>query len=217
MGKIVDRNLELSEIALGRPDGSLDHGKLGRALRREIFRPRYHHGDVEMVLQQIGRLDRLLVRSVNQDDALAVESDERNVRLRLCRSGEQGRHFGRALRGILRPAGILANVDEADCGFARLRDFGKDRCFLRARHEDGILACRELAETVKLGSAKLAAGSQIRIGAGAAQCIDIERHGVLAGTHHNLPLLLCHSGSEFARAPRLTLASDRLAIWLNSL
>ena len=72
------------------------------------------HGDVEMVLEQLGGFDRALVAAVDQRDALAREADERNVGHRLGGGRQQRRHLRPGRGRIARPARGLADVGVGD-------------------------------------------------------------------------------------------------------
>ena len=63
-------------MALGRADRAFYDWKIGRAWRHDIFRPREQNRNVEMVPQEICRLDRALIAAVNEDDPFAFEPDK---------------------------------------------------------------------------------------------------------------------------------------------
>ena len=145
---VVDGQFERAEMALGGADRALHHREFGDARRRDIGRRLDQHGDVEMILEQVGRLDRGFVAAVDQDHALAVEAHERDVGGGLGGGRDQRRHLRAGRPRILRPARGLADVDEADVGV--LRDFGEQRRFLRAGDGERLAARGGLAERLQL-------------------------------------------------------------------
>ena len=92
-GIIVDRHFERAEMALGRANGALHHRELGHPRRRDVGFRLDQHGDVEMVFEQIGGFDHLLVFAIEERDAFAVRPNERKVRYRLRASRDQRCHF----------------------------------------------------------------------------------------------------------------------------
>ena len=76
LGKVVDRELECAEMALGRADVPLHNRKLRAARRGDSRRRLEQHGDVEVILEQIAGLDRALVAAVDENDALALDIDD---------------------------------------------------------------------------------------------------------------------------------------------
>ena len=56
-GVIVYDDLERAKMALGCADRPLHDRKIGGARRRQIMGPRDQHGDIEMFLEQAGRLE----------------------------------------------------------------------------------------------------------------------------------------------------------------
>src|SRR6266852_2752759 len=82
-------------MAFCRADLSLRHGKVGDTWRLQSGGRLDEHRHVEMLLEQIGGFDRLLVTPINEGHALAGEFDEGNF----------GRSFG--CRSNLRRLGAL--------------------------------------------------------------------------------------------------------------
>src|SRR4249919_208433 len=77
---VVDGDFESAEIAFGGTDRALHHGKLGHAQWRELRVWLDQDGDVELVFEQVGRFDDLLVPAVKQRDPLACQRNKGNVR-----------------------------------------------------------------------------------------------------------------------------------------
>ena len=82
-GVIVDPELESAEMAAGAGDGALQHGKIGRARRRDLAGARQQHGDVEMLGQAAGGVDRRLVAAVDEGDPFRLHRHEGDRRHRL--------------------------------------------------------------------------------------------------------------------------------------
>src|SRR5690349_23803240 len=83
-------------------DASLRHGKFCDPGRGDRSRRLQQHGDVEMFLQQFARLDRLLITTINENDALALEAYKWNFRNRLGRGRKERGHLwagGRRIGG----------------------------------------------------------------------------------------------------------------------
>ena len=197
-GIIVDGQFERGEAALGGPDCALHHREIRPGPRRQIARPGDKHGDIEMILEQVGGLDRLLVAAIDQRHALAGDGEERRLRHRLGGGSEKRRHFRRGGGSIARPAGGLADIDEGERGLfasgigALGSDLGENRRFLRAGDSNGPAAGGKSAEALKLGAAELAARENLGAAAGATQRLSVEWHGVLARAHHDLAGTIRH-------------------------
>ena len=187
-GIVVHRQFEGAEIALGLPDIALHHREFGRPQRRHVAGRLDQHGDVEMLFQQIGGFDRLFVLAVNQRHAVAGQRNERDLRRRLEARRDQRRHFRAGRFGVRRPAGGLADIDEAQ--FGRVLDFAGDlleqRRFLCAGHGERRPARCQFAKALELGTAKLAAFDNFRAAADARHSLASERHRVFAGTDQDV-------------------------------
>ncbi len=208
-GVAVDHHIKGAEIAGGRADCALREREIGDALRWHRGAGLDQHRDVEVILQQFGRFERLLVLAVDQSHAFAVEGNERDLRRGLRRGGEQCRHFGRGCLGVLRPAGGLTNIDEADAvaAFDLCGDFGEQRRFLRAGDGNRLAFARRLAHAIEFGAAKLTAFENLGATAGALDRLAVERHGVFAGTDQDFTRPFGHR----ARYPLCWPAANRCA------
>ena len=147
-GIIVHRQLKGAKIAFGRADVALHYREVGHRLRRQAAGRLDQHRHVEMLFQQIGGFDRLLVLAVNERHALAGQRHEGDVRHRLQTGGDQGCHFWAGFLGILRPAGGLADIDEGQLGrtLDGLGNLVEQRSFLRAGHGDRRAASRQFTK-----------------------------------------------------------------------
>ncbi len=182
-GIVVDHELERAEMSLRCADGSLHDGKRGDARRHELLRPRNQHGDVEMILQQLRRLDGALVRAVDEGHAFAVQAHIGRFGHRLRGGGEQRRHFRPRLCGLGRPARGLPDIRERNRPLAR--DFREQRRFLRTGDRQRCVAGRSGAEAFELGPAELVRLFDVRAATAPLQRGRVERHGVFARTHQN--------------------------------
>src|SRR5260370_21230389 len=70
---VVDGQFECAEVALGRTYPALHHWERGDPGRDDVGRRRDQHRHVEIVLEQVPGLDRLLFTSINYHDPVAVE------------------------------------------------------------------------------------------------------------------------------------------------
>src|SRR5205823_11915485 len=104
--------------------------------------------------EQVGGFDGLFVAAVDEENPLSREADEGNVGDGLGGGGNKCRHFGTCRGTVLRPAGGLADVDEADlAAFEQLRE---QRSLLDAGDRERSLVGGSGAEFVELGAAELA-------------------------------------------------------------
>ena len=135
---VVDRELEGAEMALGGADRAPHHGKIGDPRRRHVGGRLDQHRHVEVVLEQVGRLDCLLVAAVNEDHALAGEADEGDLGRCFLRRRDQRRHLRAGRLGVLRPAGGLADVHVFDVEAFGLRGLREQRGFLGAADDERL-------------------------------------------------------------------------------
>ncbi len=76
-GVVVDAQGEGAEMTRGVDDRPLQDWEVVGAGGRHVLRPAQQHGDVEMVGEPATGLDRDLVMTVDQDDALALHGQDR--------------------------------------------------------------------------------------------------------------------------------------------
>jgi hypothetical protein len=174
----IDGELERAEMALGRADRPLHHREIGHARRRHLGGRLDQHRHVEMILEQVAGLDRLLVAAIDQDDAFAAQADEGNLGRLLCRGGEQCRHLGTRRVGVLRPAGGLADVGICDLGVTG--DFREQRRLLGAAHDQRLARSRRGAKTFQFRPTKLARGRDLGAATASLHGRAVERHRVFA-------------------------------------
>ena len=205
-GVVVDQELERPEMALGRTDCALDHGKFGDAARGDVAGLGKQHRDVELVLDEVRRLDRAFVAAIDEDDAFAGERHQRRLGQRFGGHGKQRRHLRARGGGILRPAGGFADIGEGErrlgCRFGG--DFGEQRRFLGAAHRQRRTGSERCAKAIELGPAEMVRGLDIGPAQAALERVRVERHRLLAGTGEDGALGIGHEPSK-ARVPALAL------------
>ncbi len=179
----IDRQFERAEMAFGGTDRAFHDREVGDARRRHIGRRPDQHRDVEMVLQQVRRLDRLLVAAVNEDHAFAGEAHEGDLGCRLGGGREQRRHFRARGAGVSGPAGGFTDVGVSDVAGA-VRDFGEQRGFLGAADDQRLAGRRRRTKSLELGTAELARGQDLGAATAARHRRAIERHRVFARADH---------------------------------
>ena len=196
-GKVVDRDLERTEMARCAPNGALRHGKFGARGGAMVAGGFDQHGDVEMVLEQIAGFDCALVAAVDQDDAIALQLDRRRRWRRFGGRREQRCHLRSGSGGVARPAGRLADVGElyGMCAAGFRRRFGKQRRFLGAGDRERAVLGGNGPEAVEFGAAELGCHHGV-VPAAAADGIGIERHRSFAGTDEKTPRDIRHYGHE---------------------
>jgi hypothetical protein len=132
MGVVVDGQLEGAEMAGRVADGPLDDGKDRDARRRQLPRLAEKDGDVELVGQQLAGLDRAFIAAINENNSLARQVDEREIRRKLGSGGEQRSHFRAGLSAFGGPAGSLAHIYKIQRSIALAGQFGKTGSLLGA-------------------------------------------------------------------------------------
>ncbi len=197
MPKFVDGQLEGAKVAFRRADLPLRHWKVGNSRRLQSSGRLDEHRHVEMLLEQIGGVDRLLVTPINERHALAVEFDEGNFGHSFgCRSNQR-RHLGTCLRCLRGPTRGLTNIRVTDIGaaFAPFGDLGKERRFLRAGDDQRIPAGRGCAESLEFSAAKLTRRRDLTAPTAAPHRFGVERYRVFARANQNTPRLIRHADS----------------------
>ena len=179
--EIVDRHLERADVTAGVPDLSLRHRKVGPSRWSDRRRGLDQYRDVQMVLEQLACLDRGLVAAADEDDAAALQVDQRHRRRGLGRGRQQRRHFRPRLRRFTGPSRGLAEVDELNwrCASTFRGRIGKQRRLLRASDRQRRVACRDCPEPIELGAAQLGRAHKFAA-APAMDRANVERHGVVA-------------------------------------
>ena len=173
-------------MALGGADRALHHRKLGDPRRDHGRRRLDQHGNVEMILQQVARFDRLLVAAVDEENAFAVEAHEGHGGsfLRGCRN--ERRHLGSGGCRLFRPAGGFADVDERDAAVALFDHLREQRRLLDAADQQRALSRRSGAKLVELGAAQLARGRDGLCATTTLHALGVERHRVFARADKNV-------------------------------
>src|ERR1700726_1672556 len=72
------------------------------------------HGDVKMVLEQVSGFNCGFVAAADENDAAALQFDERYRRRRFGRRSKQRRHLWPRPGSIARPSGRLPNIGKVD-------------------------------------------------------------------------------------------------------
>jgi len=98
---VVDGQFECAEVALGRTYPALHHRERRDPGRNDAGRRRDQHRHVEMVLEQVRSLNRLLVTSINEHDPATVEGDGGDFGHALRSRRDQRRHLGARIRGLV--------------------------------------------------------------------------------------------------------------------
>src|SRR6202162_4836050 len=106
--KIVDRDLERAEMALGISHPSFCYRKNARSRRCDGRRWLNQHGDVEMVLEQIARFNGGLVAPTDENDAVAFQCEGWRSRRWLGCGRKQRCHFRPGSSRLTGPSGGLS-------------------------------------------------------------------------------------------------------------
>jgi len=170
-------------MTFGRTYRAFDNREVGHPRRRDVGGRLDQHGDVEMILEQTARLDRLLVAAVDQGHAFAFEADERNHGCGLARGSKQRRDLRACGACVLRPARGLADIGVGDV--RAFGCFGEQRRLLRAADDQRRVAGGRRAELLQLGAAELAAGQDLGAATAALDRRAVERHRVLTRADQN--------------------------------
>ena len=210
LGVAVDRQFERTEIALGRTDGASHNGEIGHPRRWHVGGRPDQHRHVEMVLEQVARLDRLLVAAIDQDHAIAGQVDEGKLGRGLGSRRQQGGHLGTRGRPVLRPAGGLADIGV--CHGCVTGDFREQRHFLGAAHDKRPSALGRGAEFLQLGPAELMRGQNLGAPAAPLHGRGVERHRVFARADQNLWWPIGHLVSDLQGRTRRVSRSSRAGL-----
>ncbi len=181
-------------MSCGRADLAFHDRKLGDTRRRDGRRRLDHHSDVEMLLEQSAGLNGFLAAAVDQDNAAALDIDQRNVRHRLGGCREKRRHLGSSLGAVARPPRGLAKIGVTDRTGPPIlrRNIREKRRLLRAADGQSRRASRQSSEAVEFGAAKLPRGRHFFAATAAAHRASVERHRILARADNDVTRGACH-------------------------
>jgi len=166
--------------------------KLGNARRRDVGVADQQQGHVHARGELAGGIERDVIVSDDQDDTGAVHGDGSRAGDFEHRFGDQCAHLGPGVARLRRPAGLLADIDEAQVTteFGIVCDFQEQRGFLRAADQQRLIAFERGLEAVDLLATELRAANVERGAGGSLDGCAIQRARFLAVTGQDLKALL---------------------------
>ncbi len=181
--ELLPRDFERTEVTLDRGHPAREHRIAALVGQLAVLPSGDQHAHLELLGELVGPRDRCPRRADDQElpSRLVIHAGHR-FGLGKIRESEQRRDLGRGLRALLRPAGVLPDVDEFQPR-RRLRAFGKlgeKRRFLGAR-DHACLALERFLETADFLAAQLGVHLDRlleleRVG----ERLGVERHGLVA-------------------------------------